>query len=230
VAAGRCLASLTVVCCSLGACTAVPDLPESPAEDVAQIDAQPSAPADVQPCVPSCPLSRCGALDLDCGQPCAPCPSDISCADCVLRLEAGDVDPETSRVRLTLRFAPEEATPLPHLADIRVQFEGEVRILDIEVGQPLIDADKTIDTTLPIEDGVVRVPILSTQHLTPIQAGVWLTFDVRLGAPFQPWTQPVVFRLAREATDPILAPAAAEVAVADPRTLDPVSLWPKTIQ
>lgn len=195
-----------------------PDLPAAP-------DAGPNA------CLPVCPLSACANND-GCQSLCPPCPSTLSCADCLLRLSIIDTTEKAgvvSQVRLALDYFPTDLTPLPRVADIRLRAQGAHKWLDVQPGQALNDAQKSLagapDTGSPyqlLEDGVIRVVVLSDNSNDHIGAGRLLTWDLLLGAPFAPPTEPVVIRLIRD--EPIFAPPEADVNAPAITTL--IAIWP----
>ena len=237
---------LLLALAALTGCSATSDDPKPPADaapaEVAEgpdgKDADPGADAlltddaDAAPtCVPECVVEGCGQPDPVCDQVCPSCPSDVSCAECLLRLELLTLDVTKQEATVALIFAPNPETPAPHLADLRLKVTGETRLLSVVAGTPLTDADKTLQSDLdpaPLPDGgtLYRFPVLSTGHLNPIGGGTWLTLVFRLGAPFEPWLEPFTIELHRNGQDPLLTPPTAEAATSDPRATDPVAIWP----
>lgn len=184
-------------------------------------------------CQSVCPVTACG-LDDGCGASCPACPSTVSCVDCALRLELTPTKVVAGVVRrasLALVYDPPAGAVGPSTAEIRLAIDGPASLAGLDVGAPISEADKSLSTDgatgLPYRiepDGTVRVVVLSTANVNTIGGGVWWTWDLLLGEAFAAPTAPVVLWLRHDG--PLFAPPAAELDVADPRTFQPVAVWP----
>ncbi len=206
---------------------------EAGGDAVGPADAAPAQDADgAVACTASCPLAACG-VDDGCGGMCPPCPSDESCPECPLRVHV--VERDDPFLFVAVDFAPAEGVALPTLADLRLRVEGDATLLDLEVGEAVLAADKAPfpdpQTGEPyqlydLEEGaqMVRVTLGSVSSTTTMGAGRWLTWRFRLGGAFTPLEAPVVMGLSTD--EPLLAPPAAEQQLWGSGVDGLVALWP----
>ena len=204
--------------------------------DAALADSDAALDVDVptDACAPVCPLAACGADD-GCGGLCPPCPAAVSCADCALRLEIASTEESggfVRRVALALVYDPPAQAPGPTTAEVRLGIAGPGRVVGLAVGDPVTAADKTLapdpntGAAWRVEaDGTVRIVMLSNQTVEAVGAGTLWTYDVLIGAAFEPTSEPVVLWIRRDG-DPIFAPPGADQVVADPAVQAPVAVWP----
>jgi hypothetical protein len=187
-------------------------------------------------CEPRCGAARCG-VDDGCGGTCAPCTTVASCADCPLRLSVvsreltSGAAPRITSVTLALDFSAAMGSPLPGMADLRLQVEGPAELAEVAIGESLISARKGLfndpDTGLPwrlLPDGTVQLLVLSTTSQADIPPGRWLFLTFRferdeadlLAAPLQ------VALIEREE---VFAPVAADGLLRGQRFGGPVVIW-----
>ncbi len=158
----------------------------------------------------------------------------MSCDDCALRLVVVDrdvVDGALVSVVLAVEYQGESGAPAPHLADVRLAFNGPWQVLEVGLGTPLVEAGKSlfIDPeagaawqTLP--DGNVRTLLMSTGGTTPLPEGRWVYFRVAPDTALAPPALPLVASLVpREGT---LAPRASDEALWGEALDQPVVVWP----
>ncbi|MEW5850751.1 MAG: hypothetical protein AB2A00_18330 [Myxococcota bacterium] len=164
-------------------------------------------------CVPQCGAESCGRDD-GCGYTC-PCPGDVSCADCALRLvkvsqrtENGVVEQVTVAVESTSALVVK-----PRLADLHIAVDQPMTLERVQLGAALGSARKLLHrftgTNLPYQqqpDGSWRIMVMPGPRNAEVEAGQWLvlTFTRQPGSQQQ---GPVSFRLLRH--DEVLAPGAA---------------------
>jgi len=171
--------------------------------------------------VPGCAAVSCGTDD-GCGGRC-PCPADLSCAECPLRLQRLDSRDDGRAVRHAtlalespIAVQSPEVTPgeaPPTLADLRIAADRPVTVEKLQIGPSLADSRKLLHrftgTNLPwqiTEDGQIRVLVLSGPRRTDIPPGRWLTLYLEISEGGDPG--PVSFRLVRRAG--AVAPPAAD--------------------
>ena len=118
------------------------------------------------------------------------------------------------QVTIALEFAPPPEATLPGMADIRFRLEGPASLKKLGLGQPLLDAHKSLaadpqtgEAHRLLADGTTQVLIMSTTSAERIGAGRWLYFDIELGSGSEPAHTPLVMRLVTE--QEVLAPPAA---------------------
>lgn len=134
-------------------------------------------------CVPTCAPGTCGGDD-GCGGTC-PCPEDVSCEDCGLRLVRSELAGD-SRVLDRLSVSVEWNGPvdgvLPRVADIRLNAPEHLEIERVQIHQPVVDARKllhrftgTNKAWRRLDDGKIQVLLLPGERNEVIRPGRWLT-------------------------------------------------------
>jgi hypothetical protein len=183
-------------------------------------------------CRPACTVATCEQDD-GCGGTCDPCPRDVSCEDCPLRLVVTEREEQNGVLRyvtLALDYAPTAHTPLPGMADLRIAVEGDATLTRVALGEALLAADKSLHvdalTGRPYRElpgGVIQCLILSLENRDVIPGGRWLFFRFRLGATGAPPGGAARFALvAREET---FAPPPADQALWGAGLDTPVVVW-----
>ncbi|MBI5497401.1 MAG: hypothetical protein HY904_20470 [Deltaproteobacteria bacterium] len=165
-------------------------------------------------CVPACPADACGADD-GCGGTC-PCPADLTCRDCPLklvRLDQRSANGALARVTLALEGNNLANGTLARMADVRIAVSPAMELVSVRQEPLLRDANKELARFVETDrqfqklpDGSWRVLLLSGPRNVDLQPGRWLTLTFAAGA--QPPVGPVSFSLVRQAD--VMAPAAAD--------------------
>ncbi len=204
-------------------------------EDCGSCDeAQSACVAGVCTCQPECPLTACGADD-GCGALCLPCPQDVSCEDCPLKLSVVEHEVSNGRVvgvTVALDFLPSANAELPGMADLRLTLGGNAKITGVALGEALLAADKELfvnaNSGKPyrvLADGSVQLLVLATDNSTRIGSGRWLFLKLAnppsAGGDFAPFSVALVER------EQILAPPLADQVLWGAGIGEPVVVWPE---
>ncbi len=159
-------------------------------------------------CAPQCDGKSCTDAD-GCGGTCGPCPSEVSCTDCWLKLVVVDrvkSNGRTTQVVLAIDYAPPAGAALPTLADLHLTLAGPAKLEQVGIGEPLTSAGKKLypnpntgHVYQVLPDGTIRLLVMSTANSKPIGPGRWILLKVSLGAAADaaeaPADRPLVARL-----------------------------------
>ncbi|MEZ4267713.1 MAG: hypothetical protein R3F39_15140 [Myxococcota bacterium] len=183
-------------------------------------------------CKPQCAGKTC-ADDDGCGAACGPCARAESCPGCALNLkvvERAVADGFVRRVTVAVDYAPAAGAPRPGLVDLRFRVEGPGRLLRVGMGQPVLEARKSL---LPdsetgrefqvLEGGVHRVIVMSPVSADRIASGRWLYLEFELGDEAGPASTPLIVSLLER--EEIFAPAEADEVLWGPGLGDSVVVW-----
>lgn len=164
-------------------------------------------------CVPSCSPDTCGGDD-GCGGTC-PCPEDVTCTDCGLRLVRVAVGGDSVALD-TVSVAVEWNGPvdgvLPRIADIRVEATEELELERVQIHEPLVDGRKLLHrftgTNQPfrrLSDGSLQVLVFPGPRNDVVRPGRWLTLHFKNPSRVE---GPLSFRLVPH--EQMLAPSGAD--------------------
>lgn len=140
-------------------------------------------------CTPSCSDAACGRAD-SCGGLCPPCPGDVNCTDCALKLTVVERDLEGDEDVVTLALdLVTDSSARPTLADLRFELIG-ASLDGVALGRTLIDADKELlvdhATGKPyraLPDGRVQVIVYSGNNNNPFDTGRMLFLRLAVTDP-----------------------------------------------
>lgn len=148
-------------------------------------------------CVETCSEAHyeCGNI---CGVDCGSCGQDETCSlgkcksswsSLMLRLEEAHKVSGRIEARLAVEFDPADGQALPRMADLRLALEGaaDLQIEAVSLGSALEKAGKTLFTDAltgkpwqVLPDGAVQLLVYSSQNVTEVGAGRWLTIVVSM--------------------------------------------------
>jgi hypothetical protein len=146
-------------------------------------------------CVDDCEAANyvCGTI---CGVDCGTCGQDETCvfgkcksvrSSLAMQLENVQTNAGRRNARLVIEFEPLEDQPLPRMADLRIMLEGgsDLQMEAVSVGPALETADKNLftdaQTNKPwqlLPEGAVQLLVYSSENVSEIGAGRWLTLEV----------------------------------------------------
>ena len=187
-------------------------------------------------CQPACAGKSC--VDPDgCGGTCGPCPRDVSCTDCALRLsvvEREESDGLLRSVTLAVDYEPEPGTPMPAIVALRLKIDGPARLDRVGLGEVALEAGKKLvvdpRSGRPYrvhDDGVVELMVLSPGSTRRIEAGRWIFLKLTISGDGAAASGPVLVRLLP--TGEVFAPPAADEALFGVELDSPVVIRPEGV-